>query len=348
LAEPSQNRTSEKEVLQRRAADAKFYLSLGSLSFVLLGIVLLLPVFFLSLPPNIAGSLVIGSLCYLIPGGALFIWGLGKVYRGKDLSFTLVRHAQFERKDLRKTAKFLLFVSFFAVLVILPVLIGVSLFDLMDAIIQLTMLLAGPFGLYMGVFLIAIFGNFTILFPIPYQAVLFLIALQPWFTLADGLLTALVAGLGATVGELTAWLLGRTQSEALEDSATGRRIMKMKEQAEHGYGGLLVFLYAATPLPDDILLMALGATKYPLWKTILACSLGKVVLCLSVVFGAQLPILRPVLVSMFGGGSDPIRETVYLVIGIVVILLIFFVPWGQYGRRLFRRKRRGEKLAQLE
>lgn len=338
MAEPSKNQAPESEALERRAADAKFYLSIGSLSFIVLGIVLLLPAVLFSLPPNIAATLTIGSFCYLIPGVVLFVWGLGKVFRGKDLSFTLVWQAQFERKDLRKTAKFLLFMSFFAVLLILPVLIGVSLFDLMNGIIQLTITLVGPLGLYIGVFLIAIFGNFTILFPIPYQAVLFLIALQAWFTPADGLLIALVAGLGATVGEMTAWLLGRTQSEALEDSSTGRRIMKIKEQAERGYGGLLVFLYAATPLPDDILLIALGATKYPLWKTILACSLGKIVLCLYVVFGAQLPFLRPILVGMFGSGSDPIRETLYLVVGIAVILLIFFMPWGQYGRHLFRRK----------
>jgi uncharacterized membrane protein YdjX (TVP38/TMEM64 family) len=114
--------------------------------------------------------------------------------------------------------------------------------------------------------------------------------------------------------------------------------MKIREQAERGYGGIFVFLYAATPLPDDILLIALGATKYPLWKTVVACSLGKIVLCLFVVLGAQLPFLRPILVQMFGGGSDPIRETLYLVAGIAVILLIFFVPWGEYGRRLVGRK----------
>lgn len=338
MTEPSKSQAPESEALERRAADAKFYLSIGSLSFIVLGILLLLPAVLLLLPPNIATTLIIGSFCYLIPGVFLFAWGLGKVFRGKDLSFTLVWHARFEGKDLRKTAKFLLFVSFFAVLLILPVLIGVSLFDLMNGIIQLTISLVGPVGLYFGVFLIAIFGNFTILFPIPYQLVLFMIALQDWFTVADGLLVASVAGLGATIGELVAWTLGRTQTEALEDSPTGRRIMKMKERAERGYGGLLVFLYAATPLPDDLLLIALGATKYPLWKTLLACSLGKVALCLVVVFGAQLPLLRPLLVGMLGEGSDPIRETAYLVVGIAIILLIFFVPWGEYARRLFRRK----------
>jgi len=342
LPEPPEKQAPETEALERRAADAKFYLTIGSWSFIFLGIILLLSALLFHLPPNIGAALIIGSFCYVVPGLVLFLWGLVKVFRGKDLSFTLVWQSQFERKDLRKTVKFLLFVSFFAVLLILPWLIGVSLSDLMNAIIDFTVAFVGPLGLFIGVFFIGIFGNFTVLFPIPYQAVLLFIALQDWFTLTDALLVALMAGLGATIGEVVAWLLGRSQTEALEDSSTGRRIMKIREQAERGYGGILVFLYAATPLPDDILLIALGAMKYPLWKTVVACSLGKIVLCLFVVFGAQLPFLRLILVQMFGGGSDPIRETLYLVVGIAVILLIFFVPWSQYGRRLFGRKASGK------
>jgi membrane protein YqaA with SNARE-associated domain len=338
LIEPPKKQADESETLERRAADAKFYLTIGSWSFIVLGTILLLSALLFYLPPNIGTALIIGSLCYIIPGVLLFIWGLVKVFRGKDLSFILVWQSRFERKDLRKTAKFLLFVSFFAVLLILPWLIGVSLSDLMNGIIDFTVSLVGPLGLFIGVFFIGIFGNFTVLFPIPYQAALLFIALQDWFTFTDAILVALMAGFGATIGEVAAWLLGRSQTEALEDSSAGRRIMEIRQQAERGYGGIFIFLYAATPLPDDILLIALGATKYPLWKTVVACSLGKIVLCLFVVLGAQLPFLRPILVQMFGGGSDPIRETLYLLVGIAVILLIFFVPWREYGRHLFGRK----------
>jgi membrane protein YqaA with SNARE-associated domain len=203
----------------------------------------------------------------------------------------------------------------------------------MNAIINWALIIFGPFGLYIGVFIISLFGNFTVIFPIPYLFILLLIALQPGFTLFDGLLLGIVAGAGAAIGETVAWLLGRTQSESLEESPTGQQILKIRGQIERGYGGLLIFFYAATPLPDDVLLIALGATKYPLWKALLFCFFGKVLLALIITMGAQLPFLQPILIQIFGGGSDPVMDTLYLIIGIALIGL-FFVPWGKLLKKI--------------
>lgn len=328
----------EDNDLAQRARDAKFYLTIGSWSFLLIGLFLLLPTFLFYLSPNIYNALIFSSICYLLIGGILLAWGLGKIFRGKNLTFHHVRSAQIEWKDVRKTAKFLVFVSFFIVLLILPVLIGQSITDIMQGIIDFFLAVAGPQGLYIGVFAISIFGNFTVIFPLPYLAMLLFIAIRPGFTLLDGLILGLMAGFGSAIGETSAWLLGRSQTEALEDTATGQHIMKVRKQVERGYGGLLIFLYAATPLPDDVLLIALGATKYPLWKAIVACFFGKVVLCFLVTIGAMHPFIQPILMEMFGGVSDPISETLYLVFGIAVILLLFFVPWRQYLRGLLGRK----------
>jgi len=324
--------------LERRAGDAKFYLSLGSGSFLIVGILLMLPRLIYPLPQNLDTALFLISHCYLVPGILLFFWGLVKVFRGKDLTFRQVISAHIQAKDVRKTLKFLAFVTFFAVLLALPLVLGQSAQDLMQNLVTFCLAIAGPPGLHLGVFLISIFGNFTVIFPVPYILVLLVIASRPDFTFMDGLVMGLVAGLGAAIGETSAWLLGRSQTEALEDSATGRRILKVKDQIERGYGGLLVFFYAATPLPDDVLLIALGATRYPLWKAIIACFLGKVILCLAVALGAKMPVIGPVLQDTFGGAADPIRETIYLIVGLALILLIFFVPWGEVGGRLLRRK----------
>ncbi len=338
MAESFDTKPDVDNDLSKRASDAKFYLTIGSCSFLLIGLILILPTFLFYLSPNLNNALIIGSICYLLVGSILFIWGLGKVFRGKNLTFHHVRIAQIERKDVRKTAKFLVFVSFFVVLLILPVLIGQSITDIMQGIIGFFSTAAGPLGLYIGVFAISTFGNFTVIFPVPYLYVLLLIAIRPEFTILDGLTLGIMAGFGAAIGETSAWLLGRSQTEALEDTKTGQQIMKVRSQVERGYGGFLIFLYAATPLPDDVLLIALGATKYPLWKAIIACFLGKVALCLLVTIGSMHPIIKPILFEMFSGVSDPISETIYLVFGIAVILLLFFVPWRQILRGLIGRK----------
>jgi len=339
-SDTDQNEVGGEELkeLERRAGDAKFYLSLGSGSFLVVWLLLMLSRLLYPFPPNLDTALLIASLCYLIPGLILFSWGLVKVFRGKDLTLRQVIHAYIQPRDVRKTVKFLAFVTFFTVLLLLPIVLGQSAQDLMQNLVTLCLAVVGPPGLYLGVFLISIFGNFTVIFPVPYILVLLVIASRPDFTFLDGLIMGLVAGMGAAIGETSAWLLGRSQTEALEDSATGQRLLKVKDQIERGYGGLLIFIYAATPLPDDVLLIALGATRYPLWKAVTACFFGKVILCLAVALGAKMPIIGPLLQDMFGGTADPFRETLYLVIGLALILFIFFIPWGEIGGRLLRRK----------
>jgi membrane protein YqaA with SNARE-associated domain len=322
---PSQ---TEEQTLEERAGDAKFFLTIGSGSFIILGIILLVlglsPHLF---PLNIVNTFFVAALGYLLPGLVLFFWGLGKVYRGKDLTFSQVWQARIQRNDVKRTARFLLFVTFFVILLTVPVLLGMSILDIMNNTIQWSLLTFGPIGIYVGVFLISIFGNFTVIFPIPYLFVLLLLALQPGFTLFDGLILGIVAGAGAAIGEITAWLLGRTQTESLEESPTGQQFLKLRTQIEKGYGGIFIFVYAATPLPDDVLLIALGATKYPLWKALIFCFFGKVALTLLITIGAQLPFIQPILINVFGGAQDPIMDTLYLIIGIAIIGL-FFVPWG--------------------
>ena len=332
MTEASTPPTTEIDPLEERAGDAKFFLSVGSGTFLLIGVLLLIPYILnylglLLFLPNIAMASLIAGLGYLIPGIVLFIWGLGKVFRGKDLSFQQVWQARVQRGDVKRTLRFLVFVTFFVILLVVPVLIGLSILDIMNAIIAWAEAVFGPLGIYIGVFIISIFGNFTVIFPVPYLFILLIIALQPSFTLLDALLLGIVGGAGAAIGETVAWLLGRTQSESLEESPTGQQILKIHGQIERGYGGLLIFFYAATPLPDDILLIALGATKYPLWKALVFCFFGKVALALLITMGAQLPFLQPILIQIFGGGSDPLMDTVYLIIGIALIGL-FFLPWG--------------------
>ncbi len=333
VSNASQPQTEDIQAIEARAGDAKFFLTIGSGAFILVGIILLalafLPLFF---PPNLTQSFLVAGLGYLIPGFVLFIWGLGKVFRGKDLTFSQVWQAKIQRDDVKRTARFLVFVTFFVVLLVIPILIGLSVIDIMNAIIQWSLFAFGPLGIYIGVFLISIFGNFTVIFPIPYLFVLLLVVVN-WtnFTPIDGLILGLVVGAGAAFGETTAWLLGRTQTQSLEESTTGQKMMSMRRQIESGYGGLFIFIYAATPLPDDLLLITLGATKYPLWKAILYCFLGKVALALLITIGAF--FFYDLLFAMFGGAGNPLMDTLYLIIGIALIGL-FFLPWGKFLRKL--------------
>jgi membrane protein YqaA with SNARE-associated domain len=144
----------------------------------------------------------------------------------------------------------------------------------------------GILGVNIGVFIISIFGNFTIIFPVPYLFALILISLLPEIQHNPLMLLLLgfSAGLGASIGELTAWILGRAGEKTLKDSS---KFEKMNQWVEKGYAPFLIFLFAATPLPDDAFMIVVGFANYALWKTLLYCFIGKVTLTCTTAFMAS-------------------------------------------------------------
>jgi membrane protein DedA with SNARE-associated domain len=68
------------------------------------------------------------------------------------------------------------------------------------------------------VFIISIFGNFTIFFPVPYVIALIVISAVIGFPGVNPILLGLVGGLGASIGEVTAWLIGKGSQEMFSES----------------------------------------------------------------------------------------------------------------------------------
>jgi membrane protein YqaA with SNARE-associated domain len=133
----------------------------------------------------------------------------------------------------------------------------------------------GDVGIYIGVFLISIFGNFTVIFPVPY--VIALIVLSAIIPGVSPVLMGLSGGLGAGLGEVSAWLIGRGSQEMIGDKS--EKMQRMKGLVDRGWAPFLIFLFAATPLPDDAFLVVLGYASYSIVKTLIWCFLGKFVLC---------------------------------------------------------------------
>lgn len=314
---------------------------------------------------KITGSSFILMMTFFFPGLILFIYGLIKNARTKDVtlgpSMKQAIRFQITKEQKYTVLKFLGFVAFFGILMIIPVIVGASVQAVMEGIVRfLSSNFTNHLGIMLGVFFISTFGNFTVIFPFPYTFVLVL--LGTYFTpIFDPItffwyatLMGVCAGFGAAIGETSAWLLGRSQTSSLEDSESGQKFLSLKKKIDKGYGGLLVFIYAATPLPDDVLLIALGSTRYKLWKVLIWCFLGKVILCLLSVYAGAIPII-----AFIVGGGPPVAPTnfsevissafvptLFLVLGLIVIFLIIYVPWGKiFGSY---KEKREEKKKQEE
>lgn len=120
---------------------------------------------------------------------------------------------------------------------------------------------------YLGVFLISVMASAVIIIPIPAIAVVFGLGavLNPW-------LVGLMAGLGEPIGEMTAYMAGYSGRVAMENRGFYVRLTNWMERR----GSLVLFLFSAIPnWFFDIVGVAAGALRYPLWKYLLVVFLGK-------------------------------------------------------------------------
>ncbi|MEM3522800.1 MAG: VTT domain-containing protein, partial [Candidatus Bathyarchaeia archaeon] len=105
---------------------------------------------------------------------------------------------------------------------------------------------------YLGIFLAELIANSSILFPVPGYLITFAAGAK-----LNPFLAAFSAGLGASIGELTGYLLGRGSRELLKKRLELERIKKLYNK----YGLWSIYIFAAFPFPFDIVGMICGMLK---------------------------------------------------------------------------------------
>jgi len=170
---------------------------------------------------------------------------------------------------------------------------------------------------YPGIFLLSLIGASSIIIPIPYTVIL--LALSPAF---DPILLTITAGAGSTLGELVGYGLGYIGRNALGKER--RSQMDAMLRIFRKFGALAVFVFALTPLPDDLLFIPLGLMRYSLWKTLAACAAGK----FTMVF--IIGIVGKALGELSGDWTLTVLVTIFLVL---IIVAIFKIDWVKLAER---------------
>jgi membrane protein YqaA with SNARE-associated domain len=145
-------------------------------------------------------------------------------------------------------------------------------------VIEIFNALVGTYG-YLGVFLVSMLGSATIFLPLPSTFVVFFSA-----AFLNPLLLGLVGGLGAAIGELTGYVLGFGGKKLIERKWKKKLVETEKLFQKHG-GFLIILIFAATPLPDDIVGLLGGSLGYPVKRFFLATLIGKIILHLILAYG---------------------------------------------------------------
>jgi membrane protein YqaA with SNARE-associated domain len=171
---------------------------------------------------------------------------------------------------------------------------------------------------YVGVFFAALLGSSLPFVPIP-----FLIGVVVLSNTLDPLLLGVAAGLGSTIGKVTSYMLGRggytVSSERTKKNMDALRTVASK------YGDLGVFIFAVTPLPDDLLYVPIGATKFPFWRFLLANAAGKLILSIGVAYFGKAYIQ---LAESYLGTNELVTILLVFALTVSVTIVLGRADWG--------------------
>jgi membrane protein YqaA with SNARE-associated domain len=187
---------------------------------------------------------------------------------------------------------------------------------------------------YTGAFIISFLGNATILFPFPYIAVPFFLGgiideitstfvFDPW-------IIGIVAGFGALIGEMTGYIIGYGGGKLIDQEQRNgfREFIESHPRATP----LVLWFLAATPIPDDILIVPLGAARYPWWKVALPQLIGKTMFMIAIAWAGRFGLD---IVETIFGGSDPLSlvsrgiEVIALLSVILAVYLLVRINWSK-------------------
>jgi membrane protein DedA with SNARE-associated domain len=129
---------------------------------------------------------------------------------------------------------------------------------------------------YGGAFLISMIGNATIFFP---GAVLLILSnlgilLHASTGITGPIIVGLVGGVGAAIGETTGFIAGYSGREVV----AGRKMYVQVEGWVRKWGSLAIFLFSLVPFVFDLVGIVAGILRFPFWKFVLFCGLGRTIL----------------------------------------------------------------------
>jgi len=194
--------------------------------------------------------------------------------------------------------------------------------DIIQQLIDWMERLAFQYG-YFGIFLISLVGALSIFFPIPYTVVIFTLGGlkvgEAW--VFEPVWIAVAAGIGSAVGEFSGYLLGFGGRRVIGEKY--KRKMEFLMKLFDRFGPIVIFVFALTPLPDDLLFIPLGVIRYSLVRALIPALVGKICMNFIVAYSGRFSV--QIIRDIFGVESDWISGLIGMVLALVLLIIVFVV-----------------------
>jgi membrane protein YqaA with SNARE-associated domain len=168
--------------------------------------------------------------------------------------------------------------------------IPIAVFSLLIAVLSPEEILGfvGVENAYALMFLVSLIGGLTIFSAVPYPVLL--------LTFAAGGLNPLALGVacasGLMLGDSTSYYIGY-RGKALLNGLQGvpQRVFRSMQRlysAKPRWVPPLIFLYGAlVPLPNDIITLSAGLSRFPFWRTMIPLALGNLIFAVGLAYFAE-------------------------------------------------------------
>ena len=171
---------------------------------------------------------------------------------------------------------------------------------------------------YLGVFILAVICNMTFFLPAPVVVPIYALGATH-----NPILLGLSSGLGSTIGEFSSYVIGVASKKVIDERY--KRQVQITRRLLEKHGMILIFIFALTPLPDDLLLVTFGIVNYDLKKAFTAMLAGKILMNIGVAYAGRysFPTLWTYITSI-----STLQIGILLCIVAVIIYRAYKIDWS--------------------
>jgi len=185
---------------------------------------------------------------------------------------------------------------------------------------------------YLGLAVVSFFGSLVPFVPIPSFVLLVTMSVGTQF---DIHILAIIAAFTATAAKQIIFYISYGGRRIISEKTKKR--MEPFQKLVKRYGATAAFVAAATPIPDDIVYIPLGLSKYSPKKFFVATLLGKLVLCYILVLISHymgLSILEPILADIDDPSPVYIGIIIFAAVMTATVVLVLRLDWARILGRI--------------